>query len=304
MAISGALLLAGTLWLLPHLAIWALLVAVLIVRGAAAAMFWPSIAGWITRGADHATLPRRMTAYNLGWGTGCMFGPWIAGALFQRHGADATFQIFAGVMLVAACGVALLPALNGPPPAEAPAVATSAKDHRRQAWINNFAAFFATGAVRTHFPLYGRLVLDWEPSAVGAALAVMMAVNLLAFVYLGLIHPHRASGSLVAPSRWLAIVGLLALGVGTPGLAMLGLIGIGLHQGAAFSASFYHSLYGRKDAARQGGINEAIVGSGSFFGALLAGLAMARTPAGGWWLSIGVLLLGAALSRGRAAVAD
>ena len=297
MAMSGALLIAGTLWLLPHLATWTLLVAVLVIRGLAAAMFWPSMAGWITRGADQATLPRRMTAYNLGWGTGCMLGPWIAGALLEAHGAAVTFRIFGGVLCVAACGVALLPRLGGPPKTEASGSATSAKDHRRQAWINNFTAFFATGVVRTHFPQFGRLTLDWEPSAVGAAMAVMMAVNLLAFVYLGLIHPHRASGSLVGPSRWLAILGLAALALGRPLPAVLGLMCVGLHQGAAFSASFYHSLYGRKDASRQGGINEAIVGSGSFFGASLGGLAMARLTNGGWWLSIAVLLLGVVLSR-------
>lgn len=300
MAMAGALIISGTLYLLPHLASWGLLVAVLLLRGAAAAMFWPSIAGWITRGADRTALPRRMTAYNLGWGTGCMLGPWLAGALFERLGAGPTFQLFGGVLLLATVGVAFLPALDALPPVDAPEADTSARDHRRQAWLSNFAAFFATGAVRTHFPLFGRVALDWSPAMVGAGLAVMMAVNLMVFIYLGLIHPHRASGSLVPPSRWVAVAGLLALCTGQPVLALLGLIAVGFHQGTAFSASFYHSLYGRRDASRQGGINEAIVGSGSFFGALLGGIAMARFPInGGWWLSIAVLLLGTWLTRTR-----
>jgi len=300
MATAGALIISGTLWLLPHLATWGLLVGVLLVRGAAAAMFWPSISGWITRGADRATLPRRMTAYNLGWGTGCMLGPWLAGALFEQVGAAATFQFFGGVLLLAAGGVTMLPAMDGLPSADGPSADTSHRDHRRQAWISNFTAFFATGALRTHFPQYARLVLEWSPATVGAALAVMMAVNLLVFVYLGLIHPHRASGSLVPPSRWLAIVGLVVLCTGTPAGALLGLVTMGLHQGAAFSASFYHSLYGRRDASRQGGINEAIVGSGSFFGACLGGVAMAHfTHNGGWLLSVGVLGLGTWLGRRR-----
>ncbi len=240
-----------------------------------------------------------MTAYNLGWGTGCMLGPWIAGPCSSVT-APPDVPDPRGVLLLAAGGVVLLPTLDGLPPEDGPVADTSARDHRRQAWISNFAAFFATGVVRTHFPQFGRLVLAWEPTAVGAALAVMMAVNLLVFVYLGLIHPHRASGSLVPPSRWVAIAGLACLATGRPGLALLGLIAIGLHQGAAFSASFYHSLYGRRDASRQGGINEAIVGSGSFFGACLGGLAMAQWPdSGGWWLAIVVLLLGAWLSRTR-----
>lgn len=292
---AGALGLAALLvWLLPYGRSLPVVMALLLGRGMAMALFWPSIGGWLSRGADERQLPRRMAAYNLGWSSGTAVGSWAGGWAYATFGAAGAFRLFGALVGLAVIGVLFLPRLNDRQPDERPEpIASTPPDPgvRYRAWITNFGAFFVASSVRAHFPKFARVALDFGPTEIGSALGALAVVNVVVFIYLGLIHPHRASGELVGPSQLLAAAGLLGLCTLSPALALFGLLAIGAHQGIAFAASFYHSMYGRQDAARQGGINEAIVGSGGLFGAILGGLATsALPPSGAWWLALGVLL--------------
>lgn len=270
-------------------------------RGLGAAMFWPPLVGWLGRGATRTQLPRRMAAFNIGWSSGAIAGTWLSGILYARFGAPVTFACYSASLLVGMVIVLGLPAPTSASPEEEgagedgpPAVS------RVAAWAANFAAFYAISSVRTLFPQYGRLRLGLDPVAISTAVSLSATAELAAFVYLGLIAPHLASGGWLRRSPPAALLGLAALTVPSTPLALLGMLAVGFNGGVAYTASFYHSVYGRQDASRQGGIHEAVVASGAVLGAWVGGLAAQRIGlTAPWWIAATVVLAAWALAMGE-----
>ncbi|MBI2298606.1 MAG: MFS transporter [Armatimonadetes bacterium] len=274
-------------------------------RGLGAAMFWPSLAGWIGRGAGGAELHRRMAAYNIGWSSGSVVGSFLGGVAYQGLGPQRSLAWFTLGVVAAAMVILCLPALGaaagadgaaGPPP--------SPRTDRWRAWLGMWVAFFVIASLRTHFPRYARLRYGFDPHDISACVVMLSASQMLVFLYLGVRRPRLALATWLARSQALAAVGLAALTTRWPTLGLLGLVAAGLNGGLAYTASIYHSLHGRADPARQGGINEMMVGSGSMLGAALGGLVAQQFGVAVTWRLDALLLLAALVAGMPRAAAD
>lgn len=271
----------------------------LCLRSIGAAMFWPAFISWLSSGADHVALPRRMGAFNIGWSGGMWFGTQLCGPLYHWLGPQRTIGFYAFLLAVVAVMVLKLPRRELLQNAETPGRVPqppSARPVRQMAWCANFAAFFVFSAVNALFPTYGRQLLGLEPATISTLVALMTLLQTLTFVYLGVVAPHRADGRFLRLAPPLAAVGLLLMVfAGLPG-AILAMLLVGFNSGVAYAASFFHSVYGRQDSARQGGIHEAVVGTGAMFGAAFAGIAAEHLQlAAGWWVAAAVVLAAWAL---------
>ncbi|NUQ02116.1 MAG: hypothetical protein HUU35_19895, partial [Armatimonadetes bacterium] len=174
---------------------------------------------------------------------------------------------------------------------------------RRAAWLATFAIFFVAAGFRGLFPQFAGQQLRLAPTMVGLYLGLMMLVQTLTFVYLGVLRTHLASGQLLGPSQFGAMLGLLLLTLRSPLWAAVCVILLGIAIGVSFTASQYHSVHGRADAARQSGINEAVVGMGNALGPLACGLAAEElSPLAPWILSAALMAVCVGLARLRGGV--
>jgi MFS family permease len=255
-------------------------------KGLAAAMFWPALAGWLGRGASPSVLPRRLTAYNIGWCGGQVVGLSAAGILYQQIGAPCSYYVYLAFSV--GLGVLVLrlpePRLADGGEEDAPPVRSS-RGRRVDAWLANFAGFFVLSELRSLFAQYGQSQLGLTPATAGLCMAFVMVVQFALFWYLGLVRPELARGGWLRPAQALTVVGMAAMAALRGTGALLALPAIGLLVGVANTASLYHSVSGRDDAARQSGVHETVLGVAQILGPLLGGLAAAHiAPSAPWWL--------------------
>jgi MFS family permease len=269
------------------------------LKGLAAAMFWPALASWLSRGASPEVLPRRLAAYNLGWCGGQVVGSAAAGLLYETIGARGSFGLYAAACLAQTWLVLNLPdpPVLPAPRHDAPPPQPSSRRRRLDAWLANFAGFFVLCEVRALFEPYARTRLGLGPAAATLGLSLVSAVQLGLFYYLGLVRPGLARGGWLRPAQALAAAGLVALAAGGGAGVMAGLPAIGLLVGVANTASLFHSVTGRDDAATQSGIHETMLGVASILGPVLGGLAAAHWgPTAPWWLGAAVVALALGVS--------
>ncbi|MBI5830883.1 MAG: MFS transporter [Armatimonadetes bacterium] len=292
MTCAGAVLMALGNALLIMAGQRSMLILGMACKGLAAAMFWPALASWLGKGAPPHVLPRRLAAYNLGWCGGQVVGLAAAGWLYGLIGALPSFGVYSLMYLGLAVGVWWLPEPSAIDSAEpgVEAVLSSAGD-RLAAWLTNFGGFFVLFEVRAQFAPYARDVLGFGGSLIGICNALVALVQVAVFYYLGLRRPDLARGRWLLPTQALVLITLLLSATLGGYTVLLVLPAIGLLVGAANTASLYHSISGRDDAARQSGIHETVLGLANVLGPVLGGAAADRAgQSATWWLGAGVTL--------------
>lgn len=292
MTCAGAVLMAIGNGLLVMASFPGILVLGMACKGLAAAMFWPALASWLGKGAPPHVLPRRLAAYNLGWCGGQVVGLAAAGRLYELIGGLPSFGVYSLMYLALAVGVWWLPepgAIDASHPDHEPA--PSSAGDRLAAWLANFGGFFVLFEVRAQFAPYARLELGLSESAIGNCNALVALVQLAVFYYLGVRRPDLARGRWLLPTQLMVLATLLIAATQGGYTVLLVLPAIGLLVGAANTASLFHSISGRDDAARQSGIHETVLGLANVLGPVLGGLAADRAgQQATWWLGAGVTL--------------
>lgn len=248
--------------------------------GAAIACFWPSIITWLGEGLSGHALARRLTTFGVAWNAGLLLGFALTGLIF-KHAPQLAFYASAGVILVVAA--LLIVGRDGPPgrPSDSarPAVAPYQTDpdipagrgFRKTAWLALFATNFALTGTSAMFPQLATH-LGIGADVHGGLLAAGRGAALAAFVVLQLLMFWRTRLWPLWVAQLCCAVSLVWIGFAhlTWMFAAAWIIG-GAMSGYTYQASIYFTLEEMIEKGKGSGFHEAVVGSGMFFGPMLAG---------------------------------
>ena len=243
------------------------------VFGGGVACFWPSLIAWLGEGLSGRKLAARLTIFGVAWNIGLLLGYALTGILF-KHGPKLAFYASAGFILLIAL-LLLLPTqpVNGAGsvPDEPVVHIPKGRGFRKTAWWANFTTNFALAGTSALFPQLATH-LGIGADVHGALLAAGRGAALLAFVALQFLMFWRTR---LWP-LWIAQLGCAASLVwigfadATWMFAAVWIIG-GAASGYAYQASIYFTLEEMTEKGKGSGFHEAVVGSGMFFGPMLAG---------------------------------
>jgi MFS family permease len=243
------------------------------VFGGAVACFWPAIIAWLGEGLSGRKLAVRLAVFGVAWNVGLLLGYALSGVLF-KHGPKLAFYASTGFILLIAL-LLLLPTqpVNsaGSSPDEPVAHIPKGRGFRKTAWWANFTTNFALAGTSALFPQLATH-LGIGADVHGALLAAGRGAALLAFVALQFLMFWRTR---LWP-LWIAQLGCAASLVwigfadATWMFAAAWIIG-GAVSGYAYQASIYFTLEEMTEKGKGSGFHEAVVGSGMFFGPMLAG---------------------------------
>lgn len=243
--------------------------------GAGLSCFWPSIIAWLGEGLSGHALASRLTTFGVAWNIGLLLGYCLSGVLFEL-GPRLPFYSSAGMILLVAI-LLLVPARQSPvaPTDDSRQDETVAipkgRGFRKTAWLANFATNFALAGTAALFPQLATH-LGIGADIHGGLLAAGRAAALAAFAALQFLMFWRTR---LWP-LWIAQLGcaasivLIGLAHATWVFAAAWIIG-GAVSGYAYQASIYFTLEEMSEKGKGSGFHEAVVGSGMFFGPLLAG---------------------------------
>ena len=250
--------------------------------GAGIACFWPSIIAWLGEGLSGAQLAKRLTTFGVAWNAGLLLGFGCTGVIF-KHWPQPAFYAPAGVILLIAALLFMHVEGRARPPGElndsdGPAVRPYQKPHvpagrgfRKTAWLALFATNFALNGTAALFPqlathlgisadVHGALLAAGR----GAALAAFVALQLLTFWRTRLWPLWVAQACCATSIVWIGLANATWM------FATAWVIG-GVVSGYAYQASIYFTLEEMTEKGKGSGFHEAVVGSGMFFGPMLAG---------------------------------
>ncbi len=248
--------------------------------GAGIACFWPSIIAWLGEGLNGAQLAKRLTTFGVVWNAGLLLGYGCSGVIF-KHWPQLAFYVSAALILIIA-GLLIIGRARPPGrPSDSarPAVAPYQSDpdipkgrgFRKTAWLALFATNFALNGTSAMFPqlaihlgisadVHGTLLAAGR----GAALAAFVALQLLTFWRTRLWPLWIAQLCCAASIVWIGFAHPIWM------FAAAWIVG-GLMSGYAYQASIYFTLEEMTEKGKGSGFHEAMVGSGMFFGPVLAG---------------------------------
>jgi MFS family permease len=275
LAITGCLIAASMALACSLTTRIGLLLAFSAVFGCGLACFWPSIIAWLGEGLTGHALATRLTIFGVAWNIGLLSGFALSGVLYA-HGSRLAFYVSTSAIVL----IVLLLSLPSKPMASASESASSkptphvpkGRGFRKTAWLANFASNFALAGAAALFPQLATH-LGISPAVHGGLLAAGRGAALLAFVALQLVVFWRTR---LWP-LWIAQLGCAAslvwigLANATWMFAVAWIVG-GVASGYAYQASIFFTLEEMTETGKGSGFHEAIVGSGMFFGPMLAGV--------------------------------
>ncbi|HUJ09632.1 MAG TPA: MFS transporter, partial [Verrucomicrobiae bacterium] len=254
--------------------------------GAGISCFWPSIIAWLGEGLSGAQLAKRLTTFGVVWNAGILLGFGSTGAIFQ-HWPHVAFYASAGVILIIA-GLLFAdtaswerrPRRDSDYPAEPVAAGRplpkvghtpAGRGFRKTAWLSLFATNFALNGTSAMFPdLATHLGIAAEVH--GALLAAGRGAALLAFIALQFLSFWRTRLWPLWIAQFCCAASIVWIGLAHPiwMFATAWIIG-GVMSGYAYQASIYFTLEEMTEKGKGSGFHEAMIGSGMFFGPVLAG---------------------------------
>jgi len=242
--------------------------------GAGLSCFWPSLIAWLGEGLSGHKLAARLTAFGVAWNVGLLLGYALTGVLFKQ-GPKLAFYASTGFILLIVL-LLLLPTSQpvnsvGSRSDESVDPIPKGRGFRKTAWLANFTTNFALAGTSALFPQLATH-LGIGADVHGALLAAGRGAALLAFVALQWLMFWRTR---LWP-LWIAQLGCavalvwIGFASATWMFAVAWIIG-GVVSGYAYQASIYFTLEEMTEKGKGSGFHEAVVGSGMFFGPMLAG---------------------------------
>jgi MFS family permease len=246
-------------------------------------MFWPTIQSWLSQGLDKENLVRSLTNFNIYWSAGLAIGFFSAGVLFAL---DEKLPFMFAVGLIA---IVILILRKQPVPSEIRDEPTrkifldtekskpeSAKKFLRIAWCANFVSWYIVGTVRNLFPKLGS-ELGFSSTFIGTFVFLMILAQTIMFFVLGRTHRWHYRLLPIILFQTFAFAALLLLAVSSKAVYfMIAMVFLGLSCGMTYFSSIFYSLYGFIDKGKKSGIHEVFIGTGTFFGPLIGGIAAYR----------------------------
>jgi len=285
-----------------HSAAGAICAAVIVTFGMC--FTWPVLEALISEGETPDRVPHAIGLYNITWAATNAIGLFIGGTLIEQFGYASIFYIPLGIC---AAQIALtwwlekLPLLTAEqetfalphnPNRHAPALA---KKFQQLGWLANPFAYIAINTLIAVLPGVAAK-FHLSPMFAGFACSLWGFVRLGAFVALWQWPGwHYRFRWLIA--AYVALVISFTAILIVPNLAVL--LVAQLFFGSAIGLIYYSSLFYSMDASdtksEHGGIHEAAIGAGNFFGPAVGALSLQFLPgsanAGAWAVS-GLLLVG------------
>jgi MFS family permease len=250
------------------------------IFGGGVACFWPPIIAWLGEGLAGHALAVRLTTFGVAWNIGLIVGYSLCGVLF-KHGPALAFHASTGSILLVAL-LLLLPARQASGAATVSSQPDTAREvpsgrgFRKTAWLANFATNFALAGTAALFPQLATH-LGIGADIHGGLLAAGRAAALVTFAALQflLFWRTRLWPLWVAQLCCAASITWIGFAHATWMFAAAWIIG-GAVSGYTYQASIYFTLEEMIEKGKGSGWHEAILGSGMFFGPLLAGWAGSR----------------------------
>jgi MFS family permease len=260
---------------------------------------WPVLEALVSEGANAA---RAVGIYNIIWAAANAFAYFIGGTLIVKFGYESMFYLPLVFVLVQFAMVLWLERIHGavagepgyppphdvnrPPPARA-------KNFQRMAWLANPFAYIAINTLLAVIPgLAARF--DPSPMLAGFVCSLWCFVRLGTFVLL-----WRWPGWHYR-FRWLvtafsALVLSFAVILIVPSLVVLVVAQIffGVAIGLIYYSSLFYSMDASDTKSEHGGIHEAAIGAGNFFGPAVGAASLQFLPqyANSGAIAVSVLLL-------------
>jgi len=245
--------------------------------GCGLACFWPCIIAWLGEGISGHKLAARLTVFSVAWNLGLLAGFALSGILYEHgpklafYASSASIALIAILLLLPAGVAASVP--DAPDEAAETAATTPPKGRgfRKTAWLANFSTNFALAGTSALFPqLMTHLGISADVH--GAVLAAGRAAALAAFIALQLLTFWRTRLWPIWIAQLACAASLVWIGLAnaTWMFAAAWIIG-GIVSGYAYQASIFFTLEEMTEKGKGSGFHEAIVGSGMFFGPMLAG---------------------------------
>jgi predicted MFS family arabinose efflux permease len=264
---------------------------------------WPVLEALISEGETPAHIPHAVGIYNITWAwtnAGALF---IGGTIVEKFGYASIYWLPLGIVLLqlvltfwlekihvtpAKGGSAPTPDPNRPSPARA-------KNFQQLAWLANPFAYIAINTLIAVLPGVAAK-FHLTPMFAGFACSLWGFARLATFIVLWRWHGWHYR------FRWLVVAFTLliisfALILVVPALPMV--LAAQVFFGAAIGLIYYSSLFYAMDASdtksEHGGIHEAAIGVGNFFGPATGAAALwlaPQNPGTGAWAVTGLLALG------------
>ena len=275
--------------------------------GAAIALFWPPLMGWLSHGFEGRELSKIQGKYNLCWCSGVTIGPYLAGWLSRQEAIlpmYAVVGLFFGATCLMAGAAMTFPAVgnsrkeSGNEETDEPDGRGIETPLRYPAWVGVFVSFLLFGVITTIYPYYAREApLDFPKTTIGFLLLIRSLFNALTFVPLGyLSFWHFRAWQMVAS---LIVLAMLALGMEYfPEAVPTGffLAGAGTLLAMTYANSLFHGTSGSKNRTFRAAIHEVLLSLGLASGAFFGGMIFdAYSMAGVYRFFAICLLIGAAV---------
>jgi MFS family permease len=274
LAVVGCVIAAGMALVCSLTTRVGLLLVFSAIFGGGVACFWPSIIAWLGEGLAGHKLAARLTMFGVAWNIGLLLGFALTGVLF-KHGPKLAFYASAGFILLIVV-LLLLPTKQTPGGLgsdrdQALTSIPKGRGFRKTAWLANFATNFALAGTGALFPqlathlgigadVHGALLAAGR----GAALATFVSLQWLMFWRTRLWPLWIAQLGCAASLVWIGLANTTWM------FAAAWIIG-GVVSGFTYQASIYFTLEEMTEKGKGSGFHEAVVGSGMFFGPMLAG---------------------------------
>lgn len=299
-------------------------IAVLVVWTVASCFVWPALESLVSEGEDRSQLPRRLGIYNVVWATCSALSFFCGGAVFEHLGSQSMFWLPIGICVLqyglltghtAGRQEPASPALPEQKTAHEPeAVAfrqpVSPRTFLHMAWLANPFTCIGINTLLATIPTLAK-DLHLSTTASGLFCSVWFFARLAAFVVLWQWRGWHYR------FRWLlgALLGLMA---GFGGcligrelwLLVVAQAVFGFSVGLVYYSSLFYSMDVGRAKGEYGGLHEAAMGLGNFFGPALGVAAlvlMPQTPNAGAYAVSGLLaagVLGVCRLRFKAAKPD
>lgn len=263
---------------------------------------WPVLEAIISEGESPGQIPHAIGIYNITWAWTNALALFLGGAIVEHLGYASIFYLPLGIVLVQLALTLRLEQTHVPPApsAERPAdplrpTPARAKNFQQLAWLANPFAYIAINTLIAVLPGVAAK-FQLSPMFAGFACSLWGFARLLTFIVLWRWHGWHYRFGWLAGAYLLLVIGFASILI-APQLVVV--LAAQLFFGAAIGLIYYSSLFYAMDASdtksEHGGIHEAAIGIGNFFGPATGAAALwfaPQNPAVGSWAVTGLLTLG------------
>lgn len=250
---------------------------------------WPTLQSLVSNGEPDHRMPRLAGIYNIVWSALSAISYFIGGALLEKLGITALFWIPALIHLGQLAHVFWLEKIAknisrefGAPPSGRPVPAPPGKgipnefsDARSRKKFLSYALLanpMAYVAINTVIPMIPVVAQRFElsPTMTGVFCSIWFFVRMGAFILFWLWPGWHYRFGILFAAKILLIVSLLGI-LFAPyfWILLVAQILFGLSVGLIYYSSLYYSMHGGNAKSKHGGLHEAMIGIGTFFGAMV-----------------------------------